>query len=165
IAKNTSWSAGPPSAPESPSTDVAPSTLAIMLRRTAGRPLALGRSAYTSRGSTGSAATGNSWRMTLRVAAAQHVPAPAVERQSRGPLVGGVDEVAHPKDSAVEGVGVPAVALRRGFEVRGEDIQVGLRDAGIAGRGAERGPPGVGQAVEARVEMLGPELHAVGLGR
>jgi hypothetical protein len=40
-----------------------PSRLAIMLRRTAGWPTATGRSAYTTAGSTGSAARGSNWRM------------------------------------------------------------------------------------------------------
>src|SRR2546421_11169986 len=117
-ARKTRRSAAPPSLPESPSTEVAPSTLAIMLRRTGGRSFARGRSAYTSMGSTGSAATGSSWRTVLRASHPQHVPAAPKERQGCRSLIGRIDELVHVKDSAVEAVGVPDVTGAHGVEVR-----------------------------------------------
>src|ERR1700728_285935 len=56
-------SAEPPSAPDTPFHDVPPSTLTIMLSRTAGRKLFWGTSAYTVAGSTASTESGNSIRM------------------------------------------------------------------------------------------------------
>src|SRR6266545_7865142 len=126
-AKYTRWSAGPPSAPESPSTDVAPSTLAIMLSRTPGRSRATGTSLYAWLGSMGSTASGNSWRTALGAVDAQRVPAPPKERQGRSPLVGCVGELVHREDGAPEALGVPDVTCWRGIEPRGGDIEVGLR--------------------------------------
>src|SRR5262249_49793691 len=60
---NTRRSASPPRPPEVAPKVLAPSTLAIMLTRTAGRPLATGRSRYTVTGSMGSTGAGKSCLM------------------------------------------------------------------------------------------------------
>src|SRR6266498_2705131 len=61
---NSAWSAGLPKPPDTPATAVAPSMLAIMLSRTAGRIRADGRSPYSAAGSTGSQGNGRSCRIS-----------------------------------------------------------------------------------------------------